>query len=915
MWALCAVRFSSTRRTFGLILGLLSLGGTGWLATYVYHSGFTKKWRGIIAKELAKHGLRAEIKRLTLDPVDGLTAREVRLFDTTHEDQRLATIDRISLEVDVARLMNGEDFLRTVQLDQADVTMPVDPADRDSEWLVVRNLNARLVFESDRIEIARADGIIAGILMRARGSVKRPVPKKKLSREDKEKQMAERERQLRLMRDRRGAVRSALRILEKFQPPESALKGGVPHKAMLSLELAGDLANWEELEVKASLRAGPLKAGTCQLTGIEAEAELSGGGVDVKSLTVRDAAGALRARASWMPGKEKPVKFAADCDMDAHALLREVLEEAPWLGEVVFYSPPSLRMEGEWTAGQPWSLSAPPILVTGRLETRRFLTQGTVFEAMAADFSLDHAGRIYVRNALLSHHSGSARGQYMSGPGGKRYVLDWNMIPQAVLPLVRNETARRLLEQFVFSRSTRISVKLAGSQAADPGAKWKNSGRAELRDFEYRGEPVTEVAAEVSYDPSVSPEIRLRDVRLGRPEGAGTAKEVRINPAGKLLHISGGQSRMSPAPVVAMFHPGIAREIGKYWFQDPPAVALEGVIDLDRGAKRNNIVFAVLTETKAGLTAGTTPWAFSGVRGRIHLLAGMLRLDLTGSTIPGTVAGSVLRMDAACPGVFDGEFSVIPHSGIAPRYAVKIESPKPCSLLLLEREFPCEGFTGKLEAGGGRMAITGNGLVYGGRMGVSLDFPAAGQPGHTGSVVLNRAAFAPLTKLLGSTTFTEGFLSGNFTYSMEGASVDSLRGSGKAKLQGADIFALPLLGPLSPLVDALIPGEKLINSVAREATLDFRVADGKVGTENLEAATVAFRLTASGSVDYSRDAVDMIARVNLRGAPGMLLYPVSKLFEYEAKGVMREPGWKPRYLGNPFSRGEAAAPTGSAPRR
>jgi hypothetical protein len=71
------VKNSWKRRRWTLWLMLVLLGGAVWLGVYAWDQGFTKKWRGLIAKELAKHGLRAEIGRLTLDPVEGLTARDV----------------------------------------------------------------------------------------------------------------------------------------------------------------------------------------------------------------------------------------------------------------------------------------------------------------------------------------------------------------------------------------------------------------------------------------------------------------------------------------------------------------------------------------------------------------------------------------------------------------------------------------------------------------------------------------------------------------------------------------------------------------------------------------------------------------------------------------------------------------------
>jgi len=73
---------------------------------------------------------------------------------------------------------------------------------------------------------------------------------------------------------------------------------------------------------------------------------------------------------------------------------------------------------------------------------------------------------------------------------------------------------------------------------------------------------------------------------------------------------------------------------------------------------------------------------------------------------------------------------------------------------------------------------------------------------------------------------------------------------------------------------------------------------------DFEAATRTFRLTASGVIDVDRDYVDLNARINLRGAPGLLLYPVSKLFEYHAGGTMSNPGWRPKHLPSPFRRDE-----------
>ena len=161
------------RRSFGLQLTVLCIAGIVILARYWYNVGFDQKYRKLIADELARYGLGAEIGRLTLDPVDGLTARDVQLFDLDSPEQHLASINRIMLDIDLARLVNREEFLRSITLIKASLSLPVDPRDSASEWIRVSDLNSRLIIKGSQIEIAQAEANLAGIHVRVRGDVTR----------------------------------------------------------------------------------------------------------------------------------------------------------------------------------------------------------------------------------------------------------------------------------------------------------------------------------------------------------------------------------------------------------------------------------------------------------------------------------------------------------------------------------------------------------------------------------------------------------------------------------------------------------------------------------------------------------------------------------------------------------------------
>src|SRR5213075_2262940 len=68
-----------------VILGLiLGVGGVGY---YLAKRGFGRQWRDRVVEELRKHGVEANIGRLTLDPFRGLIAKNVRIFDyKNHEN-------------------------------------------------------------------------------------------------------------------------------------------------------------------------------------------------------------------------------------------------------------------------------------------------------------------------------------------------------------------------------------------------------------------------------------------------------------------------------------------------------------------------------------------------------------------------------------------------------------------------------------------------------------------------------------------------------------------------------------------------------------------------------------------------------------------------------------------------------------
>ena len=57
-----------------------------------------------------------------------------------------------------------------------------------------------------------------------------------------------------------------------------------------------------------------------------------------------------------------------------------------------------------------------------------------------------------------------------------------------------------------------------------------------------------------------------------------------------------------------------------------------------------------------------------------------------------------------------------------------------------------------------------------------------------------------------------------------------------------------------------------------------------------------FSMIGNGKLFFLDDRMDFNVRINAQGLPGVLLFPVSKLFEYNADQKLSKPVWRPRIV-------------------
>ena len=167
-------------------------------------------------------------------------------------------------------------------------------------------------------------------------------------------------------------------------------------------------------------------------------------------------------------------------------------------------------------------------------------------------------------------------------------------------------------------------------------------------------------------------------------------------------------------------------------------------------------------------------------------------------------------------------------------------------------------------------------------------------PFFTADVQLERVNFSKLTKLYFNYDDSKGVVSGRYNFKTRMGQEELMTGNGSIRIEDGNVFAIPTLGPFSSIIGGILPG--VAYNTARLATADFTVADKKVSTKNIEIVGSGFSMFGDGDIYFLTGKLDMDMRLNAQGVPGIVFFPVSKLFEYHSDGTFSNPGWSPKII-------------------
>jgi hypothetical protein len=759
-----------------LLVAICTLVWSGW---YLAKRGFGRQWRARVVEELHKRGVEASVGRLTLDPVRGLIAQDVRIFDFKNRENTLAVISEIALDINYAALFHHQPFLNALDVRGAELTIPTSRPGSSGANPRITQFRAHIYFPPEQIFVSQAEGMFCGLRISATGQlIKRNDYKasEKFSEAEWEQRMT--------------LIQRVADELRQFNFPGEA--------PSLQLKFSGDLSQFETARAEATLRGDRLQRGSYEMKNLAVAAEWTNQTLNLTQCEWTDNAGSFSGRTSWSR-ETKAADFQGRSTLDAKQFL-QAFGFGQLLTDLALTSPPLIELSGSSNFAE----ATPRISVIGRAVVENFAYRGVPFLKLTGDFSWDGA-RGMLRGLRLRHESGELTADLLEAPNDFRFNLESDLEP-TVLRAIASPELSRFLGEWEWRRPPTVKLALRGESRAPE--TWTGDGTLALQRTRFRGAWMNGANANIRLEKGA---VTFENFRITRDEGIGTGSFT-YDFAKREVRLKDVKSTLRPTDAILWVEPKLFKEVAPYKFRQPPTVVANGVV---------------------------------------HFGAPNDHLELT------------------------------------------VDAPTGMDYVFLGKTLPIDRISGRLLFTDNRLQLNEiAGKLFNGDVRGAADISLAkGDPRYKANLALESVDFPRVADLYLKHETPRGRLSGTYDWTGLGSEARSMRGNGNAKVTDGDIFAIPVFGPLSGLLSAIIPGAGY--SLAHKANASFTVEDGVIHTDDFKVSGKLFGMIGHGDVRFLDDKLDFDIRIDAAG-PGILLTPMYKLFEYKGEGSISKPTWRPK---------------------
>lgn len=476
------------------------------------------------------------------------------------------------------------------------------------------------------------------------------------------------------------------------------------------------------------------------------------------------------------------------------------------------------------------------------------------------------------------------------------------------------------LDEFIFYDPP--TIELSGEynpRKADSPGGGMLIGRVALKKFGLRSVLFDAFNASFSWDGT---RWYARDVQLVHRSGELTGSAVQL-PGDFRASL---QSNLNPRILLPLFTGETARNLAEWDFTDNPQVSLTaagtapefgkcdvtGQLRLGRTVFRGsqmdsgkcNLLIREKTvtydqfEIRRGEGIGTGSFGYDFAKHEVHL-------DKIKSTLVPQDAAPWVNPDLV-KNIAPYRFKTRPNlsidglvqfaGGKQTNLEILVDAPGGMDYTFLKKNLSFSSISGRLLFTDNHLQLSNiSGSLFSGsiRGGAEISL-ARNAPGHSATITAENIDFESLTKLYFNYENSRGLLNGTYAFTGRGDDPRAMQGRGQLTITNGNVFAIPFFGPLTGILNAIVPG--MGYDVARKASGNFKIADGVIENHDLTITGRGFNMIGGGRIYFVDDRMDFGVRINAQGIPGVLLFAVSKLFEYSAEGSLSKPVWKPKRI-------------------
>lgn len=559
------------RKTTQVCLGLsvLLLVLAGWGVYYAQDKGFSRHWRTFVEDEFRKRGVHATIRRLNLDPVRGLIAKDVLVYEDANLENLLMDIDKVAVDVDYSELFSGQLSIRSVEVRDAKIAIPLSGDPSGEDVLRIDHLDGRILTPPDQLRIVRADAFVSGIRLSAHGTLSRPMPPhgaQSAATDTAGAALDQTQVQLSRLRGRREQIRHILSWLDRFEFNTASAP-------RIDISIQGELDHLADLHATGSLECGAVRYRSYQANSLSASFDFNERSLNVDSLRITDHHGKLQGEFRFL-GPDRDMPFTVSADNDLHGLV-VALFDVPQLKEFVFFTPPRVEINGVYHLEKPFNWNDLPCQAIGSVRSQGLTSRGVVFGTMGFDFNVD-GEKLFLRDVRLEHKSGVLSGSFLRDAEGARYDIDLRLPPTVFSPFLELEGAKQFLKRWKFTEDSAVLAQLRGSGPSLDPAGWVTTGSVDLRNCELNDHPISQLQCELKVKGN---DNEFFNVTLRRPEGEIQGKHIRLDTKEQLCHLNSVSGRVFPVHAVGWFAPKVAQHLVIYDFEKTPQIEIDGTID------------------------------------------------------------------------------------------------------------------------------------------------------------------------------------------------------------------------------------------------------------------------------------------------------------------------------------------------